>query len=89
MKLTQSGGIKRSAATDLWAAEDRFQARVLGENDRLQSVIDVLRPALAAALASGLVKDTEIVRIRGMLDQAEKSLRELRAEIVARGQVST
>lgn len=84
VRRTSSGKVATSTAADLWAAEQAFQTRILGEYDRMQGVIDVLRPALAAALAAGIVKDAEITRLRGELDIAEKALSDLRAEIKAR-----
>jgi len=77
-RRTASGRVATATASDVLTAFDRLQIGQRAEMDRMQAVIDVLRPALAAAEAAGVLKNTEIMRLHGLIDALEISIRAMR-----------
>jgi polyhydroxyalkanoate synthesis regulator phasin len=77
-RRTTKGNVATATASDVLNAFDKLQIGQRAEMDRMQAVIDVLRPALASAEESGALKATEIVRLHGLIDALEVSVRALR-----------
>jgi tellurite resistance protein len=84
-RRTTKGNVATATASDVLNAFDKLQIGQRAEMDRMQAVIDNIRPALvkveaalAVAEASGVVKSTEIARLHGLIDELEVSIRALR-----------
>jgi hypothetical protein len=77
-RRTTKGNVATATAADVLNAFDRLQIGQRAEMNRMQAVIDVLRPALAEAENSGALKATEIIRLHGLIDALEISIKALR-----------
>jgi hypothetical protein len=84
-RRTTRGNVATATAADVLNAFDKLQIGQRAEMDRMQAVIDILRPALAQAEASGALKSTEIVRLHGLIDDLEISIRALRGGLEGAG----